>query len=60
MDRTGISAERANHTCLHGVNLRKSARSAGDMVYGGSSVVFDGAKIRFFENRLFLLCGFMV
>lgn len=42
MDRAGISADRACHTCLHGVNLRESARAAGDMFGGGSSVFFEG------------------
>ena len=45
-DRAGISADRMYHTGLRGEDLRESARAAGDMVYGGSSVVFDGAKIR--------------
>ena len=51
-DRAGISADHADHTNLRGVNLRESARAAGDMVYGGSSVVFDGAKIRFFRVNI--------
>ena len=46
MDRAGISADRAYHTDLRRENLRESARAAGDMFGGGSSVVFDGAKIR--------------
>ena len=35
-DRTGISAARAYHTDLRGMNLRESARAAGDMFGGGS------------------------
>ena len=31
VDRVGISADRAYHTNLRGVNLRESAGSAGDM-----------------------------
>ena len=49
MDRAGISADRAYHTDLRRENLRESARAAGDMFGGGSSVVFDGAKIRKFR-----------
>ena len=52
VDRAGISADRADHTDLRGVNLRESARSVGDMFGGGSSVVFDGAKIRFFRVNI--------
>ena len=43
------SADHAYHTGIRGVNLRESARAAGDMLGGGSSVVFDGAKIGFFR-----------
>ena len=47
-----ISADRANRTGFRREGLRGAAGSEGNMFGGGSSVIFDGAKIRFFGNNL--------
>ena len=50
MDRAGISADRAYHTDLRGMNLRECERAAGDMFDGGSSLFHNGsAKVRIFS-----------